>query len=378
MLGKFVQAAFLLFGVMLARDCLAQSTEELQRVEKKLSEQKAMAESLEKAEKTATQELGTLKGRLIGATEALQDKQESQDQLEEKFQALEVQMTKRAAALANAHVRLSILAGALLRLSRQPPEAFLLRDALTEDYIHRALLLRALLPRVRGETETLARDLDELEALRRATAEQKHLVAAARQNLEWQRGNLDELIRMRQGLLQKTVAEKEAVTRQLAALADEAKDLKELLEKVSPSGPGKKTSPEATRLRKGLKMPVAGRVTRSFGAKDEFGVASQGLILTAATNSPIVAPQDGRVAFAGPFRGYGKMVILQHGSGSHSLLAGFGRIDAEVGQSVAAGEPLGTLAGKGSSPSELYFEWRQNGEAVDPSQQGVSLRAGHR
>ena len=80
----------------------------------------------------------------------------------------------------------------------------------------------------------------------------------------------------------------------------------------------------------------------------------------------MVAPRAGRVVFVGPFRGYGQIMILQHANGYHSFLAGFGRIDAEMGQDVAAGEPLGVLPVKTGGRPELYFEWRHGEEPVDP------------
>ena len=80
----------------------------------------------------------------------------------------------------------------------------------------------------------------------------------------------------------------------------------------------------------------------------------------------MVAPRAGKVVFVGPFRGYGLIMILQHANGFHSFMAGFGRIDAEMGQDVVAGEPLGVLPVKPGGRPELYFEWRRGDEPVDP------------
>ena len=91
----------------------------------------------------------------------------------------------------------------------------------------------------------------------------------------------------------------------------------------------------------------------------------------------MVAPWDGSVVFTGPFKGYGQIVILQHRDGNHSFLAGLGRIDADKGQKVAKGEPLGILPKSAGRP-ELYFEWRHNGEPVDPMAKSVSQRVSHR
>jgi murein hydrolase activator len=342
----------------------AETAEDLQRVEQKLFEQKAEAAKLERKEKETAQEIGSLQDRLVTATEALQIKQNEQDVLEERLGALEDDIEKRATALAGTEGRLSSFTEALIGFRRQPPEAFLLRDSLTDDAFHRAVLLRALLPKLQKETVALSRELDDLELLRQQAAKQQRLTASAQQTLSWQRRRLDELVRMRQGSLKKTVEEKAILAEELAALAGEAKDLGQLVEKVSQSSAVPREI--APSFRHPLRIPVSGRVLYGFGDRDKFGVKSQGLTLRGAPESPVVAPEEGRVAFTGSFKGYGQIVILQHGGGCHSFLAGFGRIDVEAGQTVAAGEPLGILPVKGSTSSELYFEWRVGGEAAKP------------
>ncbi len=115
---------------------------------------------------------------------------------------------------------------------------------------------------------------------------------------------------------------------------------------------------------------MAGSIIRTFGSKDSDGITSHGLTFKTPLGAPVAAPASGRVVFAGPFRGYGQILILQHKGGYHSFLAGFGRIDAEMGQDVEAGEPLGVMPVKESAEKpELYFEWRRNGEPVDPLEQ---------
>jgi septal ring factor EnvC (AmiA/AmiB activator) len=174
------------------------------------------------------------------------------------------------------------------------------------------------------------------------------------------------LIAMRQGLLQKTEAEKAAIAKELVSLTSEARDLRDLMARVAPN----RKSLAGPALPPSLTRPVAGTLIRGFGSRDADGVESQGLTFAGLPGGPVVAPAAGRVVFAGPFHGYGQILILQHKGGYHSFLAGFGRIDAEMGQEVEAGEPLGVMSAKGSTERpELYFEWRRNGEPVDPMEQ---------
>lgn len=355
---------------------IAQPADDLQKIEAKISQQRAESDALAQTERTATEDINDLKKRLVSATSALQNKQDEQDNLEDRLRDLEDEMASGKQKLIATRARLVTLTNAMLRLSREPPVAFILRDSVTDDAIHRAILLRSLLPKLQSEVSGIAHDLEDMENLKQKAAEQNNLVEAARQNLESRRGELDKMVQERQGLVQQTAAEKAAIARQLEALSAEAADLRQLVDKVSQTRwPAAPASPN---LHQGIKLPVAGKIVRGFGAKDGYGVSSQGLVFSAAPNSPVVAPQDGRVVFAGPFKGYGKIVILQHAGGYHSFLSGFERIDANMGQTVEAGEPLGVLAGNGASRPEFYFEWRFHNEPVDPMTNDVSQRASQR
>jgi murein hydrolase activator len=131
-----------------------------------------------------------------------------------------------------------------------------------------------------------------------------------------------------------------------------------------PSGPG------VGEPRSQLTAPVAGSVLRAFGAATEAGPAS-GVSYQAPPSARVVSPCGGRVVFAGPFRSFGLLMIVDCGGGYHFVLSGLDRLDAQVGQPVQPGEPVGVmpawdpkLAG-GNRPS-LYVELRKDGVPVNP------------
>ena len=93
-----------------------------------------------------------------------------------------------------------------------------------------------------------------------------------------------------------------------------------------------------------FRPPMAGTVVRGWGERTEAGPAS-GVLLRGAPGARVVAPCGGRVAFAGPFRSFGKLVILECGGGVHAVLSGLERLDADVGEAVRAGEPVGVMPG---------------------------------
>ncbi|MGE0717403.1 MAG: murein hydrolase activator EnvC, partial [Alphaproteobacteria bacterium] len=114
------------------------------------------------------------------------------------------------------------------------------------------------------------------------------------------------------------------------------------------------------------RIPVAGNWQRGFGDELGYGQHSRGITVATRPGARVVAPFDGRVLFIGPFRAYGEILIIEHGDGYHSLLAGLGRTDGAVGQTVLAGEPVGVMATDGEERPRLYIELRRNGTPINP------------
>jgi septal ring factor EnvC (AmiA/AmiB activator) len=131
-----------------------------------------------------------------------------------------------------------------------------------------------------------------------------------------------------------------------------------------PAKPGRPPRPFA-QARGALVVPVVGALIGRYGSADPQGGVSRGLTFATRPGAEVVAPYDGRVVFAGPFRGYGQILIIGHGDGYHSLLAGLDRIESSVGQWLMAGEPVGTMAGGVDKP-RLYLELRHNNQPINP------------
>jgi septal ring factor EnvC (AmiA/AmiB activator) len=123
-----------------------------------------------------------------------------------------------------------------------------------------------------------------------------------------------------------------------------------------------------------LPRPVGGRTVRDFGADDGYGGSTRGVSIATRPRAVVTSPADGWVAFAGPFRSFGRLLIINAGSGYYLLLAGMDQISVEVGQFVLAGEPVAAM-GDASSPAAgsietndpvLYVEFRKDGGSIDP------------
>ena len=112
-----------------------------------------------------------------------------------------------------------------------------------------------------------------------------------------------------------------------------------------------------------FRLPVVGRIRTGFGAREPDGGSATGLTFAPAAGAQIVAPGAGRVAFAGPYRGYGRIVILEHRGGWTSLVTGLARSEVAVGDTLVPGAPLGI-----AEPEDpvVTFELRRGGEPVNP------------
>jgi septal ring factor EnvC (AmiA/AmiB activator) len=112
--------------------------------------------------------------------------------------------------------------------------------------------------------------------------------------------------------------------------------------------------------------PVSGRLIARFGQTNASGLAAKGIVIETGNAAQIVAPFDGRVVFAGPFQGYGQLLIIAHGEGYHSLLSGLGLIETRLGQTVLAGDSVGVMASTSGDRPRLYVELRRKGLPINP------------
>jgi len=303
------------------------------------------------------------------------------------IQLIARQRNQMRASLAERQRPLLELTAALQRLSRSPPAFALLRPGSIEETMHLRAVLETILPEVEKRTAALRAEIERSRALQQRAALATQDLRASQAQLEERRKALAAL-ETQQRLASRTasgLADREAErslalaeeTRDLNALAIElgrAGELREALARLPgpvmrPARPAdaqvsatETALPTAATL-KGYVVPVSGRLISGFGISAPGVPLTRGVAFAARPGGQAVAPAQGRVAFAGPYRGYGKIVIIEHPGGWTSLVTGLAQLDARVGDSLIAGSPLGT-AGPGTPVVTL--ELRRNGEAVNP------------
>ncbi|WP_298422079.1 peptidoglycan DD-metalloendopeptidase family protein [Rhodoblastus sp.] len=312
-------------------------------------------------------------------------------------------------------VLMAVLA-ALQRMGHKPPPAMLAEPQDVLRAIRSSMLLGAVLPQLRSETEALANDLQDLVSLRASIAKEKADLAADLDFRRAERARLEALIEARQksiGAAREAFAAEQAKAQALAGQAANLKDLISRMENELDSSRkaaelARKADEDRARLTeqeaedakarfanapqrdparlapaiafadaKGmLSLPAAGTVIKYFGAPSDFGGVEKGLSLATRANAIVSAPSDGYIAFSGPWRSYGQLLIVNAGGGYYVVLAGMARIDVSVGQFVLAGEPVGVMGDGtaktaaavaiGATQPVLYVEFRKDGAAIDP------------
>ncbi len=297
--------------------------------------------------------------------------------------------------LRDRRVVLASVLAALQRMGRNMPPAVLVRpeDALAS--VRSAILVGAVLPELRTEADALAVDLVSLLSLRDQQERERDRLRVDVGRLGEERRRVELLLaEKRRAMAISERALREEVDR-AARLAREAEGLQDLIARVETAVPAAARAgavaraanprdPEGDRIapavafasaRGRLPPPVSGAIEVAFGVATATG-AAEGETFSTLPGALVATPADGSVVYAGPFRSYGQLLIINAGGGYHVLLAGMERIDVELGQFVLAGEPVAVMGARrtasaggvetGVAQPELYVEFRKDGNSIDP------------
>ena len=281
------------------------------------------------------------------------------------------------------------LTAALQNFTRRPLVFAVLRPGSLQDAVYTRAIFATALPEVERRTTGLRAELNEARALREEALEARNALARLDGQLEERQKQLAAL-ESRQQLEQRQAAgAADRESERVLALAEQARDLDSLIGELDragglreelaalagpiprPARPARSVVAEASpapasvssaRPPAGYRLPVTGRVLAGFGAPVGGGT-SKGLVLGPPQGAVVIAPAEGRVAFSGPYRGYGRIVIIEHAGGWTSLVTGLARSDVVVGEQLVAGAPLGVAPRSGP---RVTLELRHDGEPVNP------------
>ncbi|MEP7005794.1 MAG: peptidoglycan DD-metalloendopeptidase family protein, partial [Sphingomonas bacterium] len=277
------------------------------------------------------------------------------------------------------------LMAALQSLARRPAMISVVQPGSVDDLVHVRAVLSNTLPVIRARTADVRADLARTRQLQAGATAATKALAGSRTQLEEQRLSLTRL--EAEHRLRSRALGRDALfeSDRAIALGEHARDIVDLMDQLGnqaatreeleslpgplprPPRPGEVASPVDTiswsHSAPPYRLPVVGRVVTGLGELSDAGVRSRGLTIASAKEAQVVAPASGRIAYAGPFRGYGTIVIIDHGGGWTSLISGLGGVSARVGERVAQGAPIGA-AGSGDDP-RVTIELRRRDRAID-------------
>lgn len=333
---------------------------------------------------------------------------------EERLARLRLSEAEIRTSLRDRHDVLAEVLAALQRMGRNPPPALLVtpEDALAS--VRSAILLGAVVPGMRAQADKLVADLHSLANLQaEALTEKTSVTATIEESLEEEK-RMDLLLAENEKLSRQSTAELEVERRRSEELAGEATSLEGLIqslegeiasvrdameqarleeerqrqlsqdERERAKERAQNTLPDKNRiapayafssLRQKLELPVTGEVLRWYGDADGTGHSAVGMTVASGSDAVVTAPADGLVVFAGAFRSYGQMIILNAGDGYHLVLAGMDEVRTRQGKFVLSGEPIAVMGEKRVASATaltletdrptLYIEFRKDGTPVD-------------
>lgn len=374
-------------ALSLTRERMEQISDEIAGIRKDHASLSAALVQAAKTERKLSQDVAEIAARI--------------DELRGREALLRASLAERSDVLAE-------VLGALQRMGLNPPPAILVRpeDALSS--VRSSILLAAVVPELRGEVMVLVGDLRELSRLVASIESERDTLMATVEEQAVEQQRLSLLLDEKRQLQSRSEDRLAAELARASELAAEASSLRELIdalegeieiavrkseeeERLAAIGNEDAVSerPEASlksllsatapfsALQGQVAMPVSGHIDRQFGDSDGSGGTLQGDMLATHSSAIVTAPVDGSILYAGPFRSYGQLLILNAGEGYHIVLAGIDRISVSPGQTVLAGEPVGLMGeartasavalGDGNASPELYVEFRKDGKPVDPS-----------
>ena len=353
--------------------------ERLERLEEQLRQSRERQQQLGAEAERLILELEDLRDGLITAALEVLRLEGEATAIETRLAGMRAEESVKAAAVQGQAEELGAVLASLARIARQPPETLIAGPGAAVDVVRSSILLAAVLPALGDRADTLNAELRAVRGLRDEITEKQLELVFATDRLENQRQTLARMLERNNTQRQQTQAERAAERLRMDDLATQTGDLRELIGRLNEEeNAGLALPPVASRsfaeARGQVPLPVQGTVILRFGALDEVGTPARGLTVATRQEARVVAPFEGRIVFAGPFRSYGLLLIIAHGEGYHTLIAGLSRIDAQVGQWLLSGEPVGVSGGGDANQSTVYVELRQDGNPINPSPWFADLR----
>lgn len=359
----------------------------LKALQEELDKQKAQTELIKEKKELLENQISDLNKNLIKTAKIIQDNEEILSKLEERIIELQEEREKIKERIKNRDIQLSNLLISLQSIAANPSKIIILSELSPLDNARSVILFKSAAKQIDKEVKALKDDLIKIDILSKDIEEKQDSAAKSSEKLKSEHKKLSLLLSQKKEVNKEAEIELKETNKKTKNLAEKAENLKDLLskleEKRKKEEKDKKTSQKSgkilakdnatvamynkrkfTEAKGKLSLPAKGNISLRYGEKDLDGAISKGIKINTRSSAQVISPFDGIVLFSGPFRSYGKMLIIEHAEGYLTLLSGLDNIDVDVGQTLLAGEPIGTMGNTGKQG--LYVELRKNKQPVDP------------
>lgn len=305
-----------------------------------------------------------------------------------RIRLIEELRAEQRARLAERQGTIIGLTAALQTMARRPPALALVHQGSISDLVHIRSLFATTLPIVRERTASLRAEVVRGSNLRLQADRAVALLAQRQEELEAQRIRLAALERGSREQAEQLERSAMFEGDRVMALGEDARDIRALMSELDrqaeiredlitlpgprlrPAQPGEASAPtqrtarNAGSRRPPYRLPVMGEVVQGLGEVSEAGIRSRGLTIATQPGAQVIAPTAGRISYAGDFRGFGQIVIIDHSGGWTTLITDLASVSVQVGQLVQQGAPIGRT---GDDQPTVTVELRRSGEPVDIS-----------
>ena len=389
------------FGISIQSGAQAEPTKELKDIEKSIDTATTKSKALAKKAKENATDLKKLRQRSISIAAKARDHTFNLINLEQKLAELDQRSRLKKQSLSDQKKYLANLLAALQKIALTPPIALIALSAKPLDTFRSALLIKGTVSEIKSRERTLREGIKTLSNIQESIEKAKQKIQTKKTDLDRERRTLAKLTARKLGLIKITKAAQEKSNQNALSLRGRAKSLRELFRRLTQNQkkpnriqPLKQNSTDMKKPSIGLgvlqsdgadqrapkeshalasaptflrrNLPVIGRITFDFDTKDPNGQRRRGLSIEVKPGATVISPRSGKIVFAGPFRGLGKLIIIEYGRQHHLLLGGLGKISVPLGEKVLAGEPIGIIPFSERNRTILYLELRRKGQPINP------------
>lgn len=381
------------------------SASEVAKVEAEAKRVSQEHREMEQKANKLKEELKNVNQKMIAAAKKIQNGEDELRKKQDELAALQKHLSESEEKFNSENDMLIETLAALQNLALRPSEAVLVQPLSPVEVMRSSILLRGSVHALESRASSIRQSIEDISNQKKQIATRLQDLEKDNKKLAQQQDDMKKLSQQKSAMYSQISSKSEEAKKKADMLASQAHNLRDLLEKLEKQkeinrrqmaekarlareqaadklrkenhgleasyAENNTAAPETpvtgfSKAKGRLSRPARGPLVTAFHSELSKGVVSNGIDIKTASKAQVIAPFDGTVIYAGPFKNFANLVIIDHGEGYTSLLSGLGETDTEVGQMLLAGEPVGTMPADANS--KLHMEIRKNNHPVDPNE----------